>query len=53
MWKNNIINFRYEIIHETFGASKSVPQISEVTVYNIKAINGLLPIQIIDTPGFG
>lgn len=45
-------NFRYEIIHETFGASQSVPQISEVTVYNIKAINGLLPIQIIDTPGF-
>ena len=46
-------NFRYEIIHETFGTSQSVPQISEVTVYNIKAINGLLPIQIIDTPGFG
>ena len=46
-------NFRYEIIHETFGTSQSVSQTSDVTVYNIKAINGLPPIQIIDTPGFG
>lgn len=46
-------NFRYEIIHETFGTSQSVSQTSDVTVYNIRAINGLPPIQIIDTPGFG
>ena len=53
MWKNNIINFRYEIIHETSGTSQLVTQTSDVTIYNIKAINGLPPIQIIDTPGFG
>ena len=46
-------NFRYEIIHETFGTSQPVTQTSDVTVYNIKAINGLPPIQIIDTPGLG
>ena len=46
-------DFRYEIIHETFGTSQSVSQTSKVTVYNIKAVNGLPPIQIIDTPGFG
>ena len=46
-------DFRYEIIHESFGTSQSISQTSEVTVYNIKGINGLPPIQIIDTPGFG
>lgn len=45
--------FRYEIIHETFGTSQSVSQTTNVTVYNIKGANGLSPIQIIDTPGFG
>lgn len=29
-------NFRYEIIHETFGTSQSVSQTTNVTVYNIK-----------------
>ena len=46
-------NFRYKIIHENFGTSQSVSQTSEVSVYNIKSINGFPPIQIIDTPGFG
>ena len=46
-------DFRYEIIHESFGTSQSISQTLEVTVYNIKGINGLPPIQIIDTPGFG
>ena len=46
-------DFRYEIIHETFGTSQSVSQTSKVTVYNIRGTNGLPPIQIIDTPGFG
>lgn len=46
-------DFRYEIIHETFGTSQSHSQTSEVTVYNIKGTNGLPPMQIIDTPGYG
>ena len=46
-------DFRYVIIHETFGTSQSVFQTSEVTIYNIKGMNGLPPIQIIDTPGYG
>lgn len=46
-------NFRYEIIYEQFGTSQSVSQTSDVTVYNIKGINGFPPIQIVDTPGFG
>ena len=46
-------NFRYVIIHETFGTSQSRSQTSEVTVYNIKGTNGFPPIQIVDTPGFG
>ena len=46
-------DFRYEIIHETFGTSQSVSQTTSVTVYNIKGTNGLPPFQIIDTPGFG
>lgn len=46
-------DFRYEIIHETFGTSQSVSQTSSVTVYNIKGTSKLPPIQIIDTPGFG
>ena len=37
-------DFRYEIIHESFGTSQSISQTSEVTVYNIKGINGLPPI---------
>ena len=46
-------NFRYVIIHETFGKSQSKSQTRDVSIYNIKPINGLPPIQIIDTPGFG
>ena len=46
-------DFRYTIIHETFGTSQSVFQTSEVTIYNIKGMNGLPPIQIIDNPGIG
>ena len=46
-------DFRYVIIHETFGISQSVSQTSEVTIYNIKGMNGLPPIQIIDTLGYG
>ena len=37
-------DFRYEIIHESFGTSQSISQTLEVTVYNIKGINGLPPI---------
>ena len=37
-------DFRYEIIHESFGTSQSISQTLEVTVYNIKRINGLPPI---------
>ena len=43
-------DFRYVIIHETFGISQSVSQTSKVTIYNIKGMNGLPPIQIIDNP---
>ena len=43
-------DFRYVIIHETFGTSQSVFQTSEVTIYNIKGMNGFPPIQIIDPP---
>ena len=46
-------DFRYTIIHETFGTSQSVSQTSEVTIYNIIRMNDLPPIQIIDTPGYG
>ncbi len=46
-------DFRYSIIHETFGTSQLVFQTSEVTIYNIKGMNGLPPIQIIDTLGYG
>ena len=46
-------DFRYTIIHETFGTSQSVFQTSEVTIYNIKGMNGLPLIQIIDPPGYG
>ena len=37
-------DFRYEIIHESFGTSQSISQTLEVIVYNIKGINGLPPI---------
>ena len=37
-------DFRYIIIHETFGTSQSVSQTSEVTIYNIKGMNDLPPI---------
>lgn len=53
LWIEIEDNFRYEIIHETFGTSQSVSQTTNVTVYNIKGANGLPPIQIIDTHGFG
>ena len=46
-------DFKYTIIHETFGISQSVSQTSEVTIYNIKGMNGLPLIQIIDPPGYG
>ena len=46
-------DFRYTIIHETFGTSQSVSQTSEVTIYHIKGMNGLPPIQIIDPLGYG
>ena len=46
-------NFRYEMIHESFGTSQSVSQTSDVIIYNIKGANGFPPVQIIDTPGFG
>ena len=55
-YRNNTLknsNFRYVIIHETFGKSQSKSQTRDVSIYNIKPINGLPPIQIIDTPGFG
>ena len=39
---------------KTFGTYQSISQTSKVTlVYNIKALNGLPPIQIIDTPRLG
>ena len=46
-------DFRYTIIHETFGTSQSMSHTSEVTIYNIIGMNDLPPIQIIDTPGHG
>ena len=46
-------NFRYKIIHETFGTSQSISQTQDVSIYNIRGVNGLPPIQIIDTPGYG
>ena len=42
----------YEFIHETFGTSKLFFQTSKISVYNIKGINGLQPIQIIYTKLF-
>ena len=46
-------DFRYTIIHETFGTSQSMSHTSEVTIYNIIGMNDLPPIQIIDPPGYG
>ena len=40
-------DFRYTIIHETFGTSQSVSQTSEVTIYNIKGMNGLLQSKLL------
>ena len=45
-------DFRYFIIYENFNKKQSHSQTSEVTVYNIKGLDGTI-IQIIDTPGFG
>ena len=45
-------DFRYYIIHENFNKKQDHSQTSEVTVYNIKGLDGTI-IQIIDTPGFG
>ena len=67
LWKTTLLNsfdnyllgikieedFKHTIIHEIFGTSQSVSQTSEVTIYNIKGMNGFPPIQIIDTPGYG
>ena len=46
-------NFRYEMIHESFGKSQAKSQTQDVIIYNIEGRNGLPPVQIIDTPGFG
>ena len=45
-------DFRYFIIYENFNKKQDHSQTSEVTVYNIKGLDGTI-IQIIDTPGFG
>ena len=45
-------NFRYEIVHENID-NPQYTITSNVTVYNIKGVNRIPPIQIIDTPGFG
>lgn len=46
-------SFRYHIIYEDFNKTQDYSQTTEVNIYNIKPKNGLKPIQIIDTPGFG
>ena len=45
-------DFRYFIIYENFNKKQDYSQTTEVTVYNIKSLDGTI-IQIIDTPGFG
>jgi len=46
-------NFRYEFVSVESEIFDKESQTSNVEVYNIKGMNGLPPIQIIDTPGFG
>ena len=45
-------NFRYENVHENID-NPQYTITSNVTIYNIKGVNRIPPIQIIDTPGFG
>ena len=37
-------DFRYEMIHESFGTSQSISQTSDVIIYNIKGANGFPPV---------
>ena len=39
--------------HVSFITSQALSQTSDVIIYNIKGDNGLQPVKIIDTPGFG
>ena len=42
-----------EVIIENFNHSQAFSMTDSVNVYNIKPHDGLPPIKIIDTPGFG